>query len=336
MRKFYIASVLLFAQFGFCQSKEFKSYKFKTSIPTNFSPMREVELVSKSAALIESIAEARAKLKAAQAVQVAADAAALAAPADAAALLEATKANAATAQAQSIVAKAVLAQAQAEAAKVDGKDEEIEKFKNKVKIISGSKVTVIGYSKDSSNVYFEYWDYSDLDSDEAKLYNTPPFAMARNDFNNLTQPLYDEYKGASVGVYTVPFRLRGSGKGSTDFDFESSLSLTANLIFGFGFDTDDFSMADVSVGIGLTSVNLNTSNSKVTEERTASALTISTGLLLKPAKFVNFGIFVGWDTLNANDKSVNWVYNGKTWIGLGINVSFNEIITTNPKNVGSN
>ena len=57
------------------------------------------------------------------------------------------------------------------------------------------------------------------------------FVLPTSDFNQLTKPVYKKYKGARVGAYTIPFRLRGIGK---DFDFESSLSLSANMIFGFG------------------------------------------------------------------------------------------------------
>ena len=78
----------------------------------------------------------------------------------------------------------------------------------------------------------------------------------------------------------------------------------------------------------MTSVNLNELNSNVESDRTASAFTISLGAVVKPAKFANIGLFIGWDSLNAYDEEVRWEYNGKTWVGLGLNISFNEITTS--------
>lgn len=51
------------------------------------------------------------------------------------------------------------------------------------------------------------------------------------------------------------------------------------------------------------------------------------GGVFKPAKYANIGLFVGWDFLGQNDNEVSWKYDGKTWIGIGINVSFNEVKT---------
>lgn len=191
-----------------------------------------------------------------------------------------------------------------------------------VPIIEGSKITVLKYSSTDSLVYYRYWIYKDSNSENYNKYNSSIFTMKRDNFINLMTPLYPRYKGASVGVYTIPFRLRGIG---ADFDFESSLSLQSNLVFGFGATNSSSSSFDLSLGIGLTSINLNEKNSSVTSERTASAFTVSLGAVWKPAEFANIGLFLGWDNLGANDNDVNWKYNGKSWLGLGINISFNQI-----------
>ena len=174
-------------------------------------------------------------------------------------------------------------------------------------------------------VKYTFWDYTNP-KDSAK-YNNKIFEMSFEDFETLTTPYYSKYKGVNAGVYTVPFRLRGIGR--SNFDFESSLSLQANLVFGFGNTHSPDSWFDASVGIGLTSVNLHKNNSKAEEPRTASAFTVSFGGVFKPAKKVNIGLFVGWDSLGINDKDIKWDFNNKLWLGLGINVSFHEFENDN-------
>jgi hypothetical protein len=209
---------------------------------------------------------------------------------------------------------------------------------SKVQIDKYSKVTVVGMTEDLKTVYIKYWNYSAkiknksnwfskstfTENTKAAKFNDKIFELPSEFFNKITTPLYSRYKGTSVGVYTIPFRLRGM---NDDFDFESSLSLQSNLVAGFGKRRSENSWIDLALGIGLTGVNLTSKNSNVTEQRTASAFTISSGIVLKPSKFANIGLFIGWDNLGANDKDVNWKYNGEMWLGLGINISFNTITT---------
>lgn len=82
--------------------------------------------------------------------------------------------------------------------------------------------------------------------------------------------------------------------------------------------------------LGLSSINRNNENSNVQQDRTVSALTMSFGALVIFNRFANFGIFLGKDFLNTRDRPVNWIYNKKTWVGLGINIIFNEISTDSP------
>lgn len=121
-------------------------------------------------------------------------------------------------------------------------------------------------------------------------------------------------------------RLRGIKE---NFDFESSLSLQSNLVFGFGTRESTSSQLDLSLRIGLTSINLNEKNSSVVEERTASAFTASIGAVWKPSNFANIGAFVGADILGANDSDIDWLHNGETWLGIGVNISFDQIKTAN-------
>jgi hypothetical protein len=184
---------------------------------------------------------------------------------------------------------------------------------------------------DENSVQYSYLTYPDPTNFKTYNKDSPLFEMDLEDFKKYARPVYRNYKGATVGLYSVPFRLRG--KGDT-FDFESSLALQANLVFGFGSSRSKESFLDASVGLGLSSINLDSLNSNVTEGRTASALTISLGTVIKLNRFANLGIFVGKDFLNARDRSTAWIFNKKTWVGLGINISFNEI-ATNKTNAGS-
>lgn len=178
---------------------------------------------------------------------------------------------------------------------------------------------------EGGTVFFKYWPFKDSQTKQ-KFYGTDdtPFVyqMPTEDFERFSRPIYPKFKGYDVGVYTVPFRLRGIGKGGEDFDFESSLSLQANFIAGWGNRFEPASKFDLSVGIGLTKIELGKTNSNFDEDRTASAYTMSLGGVWKPMPFANLGFFVGWDWLGAKDKEAGWKYNGKTWLGLGINIAF--------------
>ena len=189
--------------------------------------------------------------------------------------------------------------------------------RNEVK--EGHKLEVL-YEADGY-VYFNYWQFKD-EALKTK-WNSNTFRMDSGLFEQLTKPLYRRYKGARLGGYTVPFRIRSFD----DFEFESSLSLQANAVFGFGSRDSQESMVDFSAGIGVTSINLNEKNSDVTEERSATAFTTSIGTVVKFSQFVNFGVFLGMDILGQQDKAVNWKYDEDVWVGLGFNITFTEITT---------
>lgn len=239
-----------------------------------------------------------------------------------------------------------------------------------VDVYMNSRITVMGRDTTTDLVYYKYWGYKtkiekikvidtlELTKSNGKgdsvviksinsereqgtfwtnQYNDKIFSMPYKKFMDITAPLYKRYKGCQVGVYTVPFRLRGTGK---DFDFESSLSLQSNIVFGLGTLKKPTSWVDLSGGIGLTGISLNSNNSDVLENRTATAITASLGAVFKFNRWANIGLFGGWDWLGAKDRGVNWKYNGDFWIGIGINISFNSIetdksLTTERSNKGA-
>jgi hypothetical protein len=187
---------------------------------------------------------------------------------------------------------------------------------------AGHRVSTLFRSE--GQIYFRYWYYSD--SLNYYTYNNGKiFQMDETLFEQFTIPIYRQFKGISAGAYTVPLRLRGIF--TENFDFESSLSLQANLVIGFGKEWEKRSRFDISLGVGLTGVILNSKNSLVTEERTASAFTLSGGVLWKPNDKANIGVFLGTDILGLQDVGVDWIYNKQIWMGVGVNISFNEIST---------
>lgn len=193
-----------------------------------------------------------------------------------------------------------------------------------VEIKKNHKINVLYESK--GIVYYTYWIFNKNSALRDK-YNKPDevFSLPKNEFIQLTNPLFRRYKGTMVGVYTIPHRLRGIGG---DFDYETSLSLQANLIAGLGSIKSQNSWIDLSLGLGLTGITLTPLNSDVTEQKTTSAFTITSGVVFKPSKFANIGVFLGSDNLGKSDRSINWKYNGELWIGLGINIGFSQINTT--------
>lgn len=198
------------------------------------------------------------------------------------------------------------------------------------KIPANGRVRIEAF--DSEKVIYTYLVYDDVkQKDEYDLYNDsdPVFSMPINDFIQSVRPLYNALKDPVIGLYTIPFRFRGKSK---TFDFESSLALQTNIVFGFGSRTKAESFLDVSVGVGLSSINLSVKNSNVSADRTASAITVSGGVLWKPTRFTNIGLFIGSDFLPSKDRNVNWIYAGKLWTGVGINISFNKVDTDRTSN----
>lgn len=178
-------------------------------------------------------------------------------------------------------------------------------------------------SENADNVTFVNVVPKNVADDSVDMIDTAPKTLPKYLFFYYTKQQFSQYKGAGVGLYTVPFKIR-PGK---NFDFEAALSLATNIVFGFGHKDNTESWLDASVGIGVTSISLTQDNSKVTENRTATALTLSGGTVFKVGTNANIGLFLGGDFLNGNDKKTDWIYNGNLWIGVGINVNLTKVET---------
>lgn len=129
------------------------------------------------------------------------------------------------------------------------------------------------------------------------------------------------YKGVRAGIYTIPFKLRFS-----DFNFEKDLNLGVSIGLQYRLSKmlDERWILEPSFGIGLTKINLtsNNTNNSINKNRSATAFTASVGLILRFSEKINAGLFFGKDYLGLSDKDTNWIYNGETWVGLGINIGF--------------
>jgi len=198
------------------------------------------------------------------------------------------------------------------------------KYESKVKIL---------YTEDDQ-VFFRFWKFPseentrtyNIDSDGENMV----FSMSKLDFENLTKPYYNKFRGFKYGAYTVPIRLRSS---NDVFEFDSNLSLGANILGRIGISRfKENSFLDLSFGISVTKVNLNKENSILgtvgsdfqnIDVLSPAALTISLGLLVNLAENVNIGAYLGWDRLSSADNKAQWIYNNKPWTGIGLNISFN-------------
>lgn len=207
---------------------------------------------------------------------------------------------------------------------------------SKVKKLSGKGITYIkkGWrvsvvKVEDDMVWFKYWRFSSDSIFEKEINGKDGlyiYSMPLKDFKELTVPLYPLFKGFSGAAYSVPNRLRGIGKGGTPFNFDANLSLGANLVFGWGSAFKTESLFDASLGIGITKIDLNKENSSITEDdRTATAFTVNAGVVFKPTKAVNLGVFLGWDFLGSKDKEAAWDYNRKSWIGIGVNIGISGL-----------
>lgn len=214
---------------------------------------------------------------------------------------------------------------------------------NSIQYKPGHKVKIVKVNKEK--VYFRYYKFESkkkrsskksdslnlkyvYESDtEDKLSNhsgddfIETHFMSTDEFLNYTEKIYSKFKGVRAGFYTIPFKLR-----INDFDFEQNINLGMNIGFQFRFSQmiDNRWIYEPTIGIGLSSINLNHKNSSVleNEDRTASALSLSSGLIIHFDSAINLGIFYGYDFLSNNDKEMNWKYNRKPWLGIGLNIGF--------------
>lgn len=126
----------------------------------------------------------------------------------------------------------------------------------------------------------------------------------------------------------MPIKLRLSSD-----DYEPNINLGLNVGFKFRVTRTqkDSWQIQPTVGIGISDIPLNSTNSNVEEIENRTAFTFSGGLLFIVNKTINLGVFLGWDKLSKVNQVVDWQYQNKPWLGIGINVGFNSSSTTEPE-----
>lgn len=208
-------------------------------------------------------------------------------------------------------------------------------------LVNGNKYRITVNNVKDNKVYFRFWKFIDLKKNkivndaQTKQDNSKViYVMSLTNFKDNTKILYNRIDWR-VGVYTIPFKLRLSS-----FNFDANVNLGANLGAKIRWDREvegGLSLEPI-LGFGLASIKLDESNSKVAESSNTniSAFTINTGLLVHVTKSINVGFTFGFDYLSKNDQdNYDWKYNGKGWLGIGINVAFSNQ-KDNTRNEGNN
>ena len=132
--------------------------------------------------------------------------------------------------------------------------------------------------------------------------------------------IYPIYAGEKFGLVSIPFKLR---LGDDDFETSTNIGLNIGFMYRINRRVKDRWILQPNIGIGLADIPLNKSNSDV-EAENRTALSFSLGLTLNISKDVNLGMFYGVDKLNKANQSVNWKYQNKRWLGIGINIGFSS------------
>lgn len=208
-------------------------------------------------------------------------------------------------------------------------------------LVNGNKYRIIVNNVKDDKVYFRFWKFIDFEKNkivndaESKKDNSKViYVMSLQDFKDNTKILYNRIDWR-VGVYTIPFKLRLSS-----FNFDANVNLGANLgaKIRWNREVESGLSFEPILGFGLASIKLDESNSKAagSNNTNVSAFTINTGLLVHVTKSINVGFTFGFDYLSKNDQNnYDWKYNGKGWLGIGINVAFSNQ-NDNTRNEGSN
>ena len=210
-------------------------------------------------------------------------------------------------------------------------DNSSESFFQNSKYFNGSSYRLSVKSIIDDKVNFQFFHFKkpelnqEINGDPSKVVTV--YSLPLEEFKKIVSPLYDRVDWR-VGVFTVPFKLRFG-----DFDFDSNVNIGTNLGGRIRWDRtveNGFSIEPI-IGIGLASIKMDNGNSSVESPTNIGAFTVNTGVLFHVNSSINVGLTYGFDNISYNDqKNYNWKYNGKGWLGIGINVSFSEDV----KNTG--
>lgn len=186
---------------------------------------------------------------------------------------------------------------------------------NVISLIEGQKKDVKVKKIDGDIVTFEFTDVDNKDT------NRQFYTLSVSEFKSITAPIYDRIDWR-FGVYTVPFKLRFGG-----FSFDANVNLGTNIGAKIRMNREvenGFALEPI-FGFGIASIKLDESNSNTSTGTNVSAFTINTGVLIHITNAINVGITYGFDNMSKNDQdNYDWKYNGKGWLGIGINVALSN------------
>jgi hypothetical protein len=186
----------------------------------------------------------------------------------------------------------------------------------------GAIFTVVGKTgNDSLIIRFWKWENNSklnsifcfLDSNELqRKYFLIAECMLKN-----TIPRYDNKIYFTAGNVLIPVKLR-----LNKFDF--SKDFTLGPVAGIKLRLSHYTRNCINFlfGLGVTSITLNdqSTDGHIEEDTEIPALSPCLGAVFDFFNQTQAGFFVGWDFVS-NNESVNFIYNGKTWISFGLGFS---------------
>ena len=149
--------------------------------------------------------------------------------------------------------------------------------------------------------------------------------MNADDFTAKCLPIHPSSESFTWGFLTLPLKLRFDNDKGGRFNFEQNL----NFGLTFGGKHQYVSKNDISFNYlaGISVVNVPLNNAMTGSEATSTAgFSFSLGGMFQIDKF-QIGAYIGKDF--AGDHANQFVYQGKTWLGIAIGISlFGEGKTT--------
>lgn len=186
----------------------------------------------------------------------------------------------------------------------------------------GQRLKVI--FSDDEYVYIRFFDYINNSALQAKYVEdgtSKYFRVKKEIFEKTTDKIYSLYAGEAFGVVSIPFKIR---LGNDDFETNANIGLNLGFKYRLNRKVENRWILQPNIGIGLADIPLNEENSNVEKAENRTALSFSLGLMLNISNDVNVGFFYGVDRLNKANQSVEWKYQNRGWLGIGINIGFGD------------
>ena len=151
--------------------------------------------------------------------------------------------------------------------------------------------------------------------DRREYYNDKVFTISKSQFISKLKPFDNAIGKLTIGVLTLPFRIRLQDEWSFETTF--NLGVTA----GIHIKRNIF----LQLGTQIGSSEISSSNADIEDGKsiTASTLSLVSGIMYEYKK-AQIGIYLGADLIN-NQSEYDWIHHGKPWISLGIGYDIYKI-----------